>query len=283
VFQSAFGFVGGADEVGSYQLATLARAVERLNDQSVYPARGGPEPAIAIDEPYPTNQEPLVVKLTGVRVGLMLASDDENGGTLWLTPAYVFTTDPDNGTVSAPAAADKYFPTTTTTPSPSPSDTKPGSTDPGSTDPGSSGGGESVPPAPPSEPPVNPPATTTPNCVTTSDPIRAQVCSDKTQYVAGDTVHFTITASDPDRAFSAGPCYDGVTAEYGDGGGGDVRCLACSTTVADGPGTISRTRDHTYAQSGKYSAKFTIKSGSECGDPDPHDSQVELTLPIPVA
>jgi hypothetical protein len=138
VLQSAFGYVGDADEVGSYELATLARAVARLNDQSVYPARGGPEPAIAIDEPYPTNQEPLVVKLTAVRVGLMLTSDDR-GETLWLTPAYVFTTDQDNGTVTAPAAADKYFPTTTTSPAPSPDETKPPATD----------GGGSIEPAPP--------------------------------------------------------------------------------------------------------------------------------------
>lgn len=154
----ASGIVGDPKSVGSYELATLSRAVERLNAQRAYPARGGPEPAIAVDEP--TNQQPLVVTLTAVRVGLMLSSDAD-GNRLWLTPAYVFTTDQNNATVTTAAAADKYFPTTTTT-APSTGETKPPASDVPPVSGGSSGSGGgsvggagTVEPAPPT--PTSPP------------------------------------------------------------------------------------------------------------------------------
>jgi hypothetical protein len=151
--------------------------------------------------------------------------------------------------------------------------------DPGTGGNTGSGGGTtgkpgSVEPAPPQP---------SSNCVTTSAPIAAQVCTDKANYMAGEAVVFTITASDADRAFSEGPCYDGVTPEYGDGSeASEVRCLACSTSVADGPGKIQRERKHTYAKAATYTAKFTIKSGSECGEASPNDSTVTLSLPVRV-
>jgi hypothetical protein len=238
-------------------------------------AAGAAEAAISPGEPSPEPAEPIVVKLTAVRVGLMFTFDNTDN-SIWLTPAYIFTTDQDHGQVVTAAAEDKYFPTTTT--QPTGVDSKPPATDGGSRGGSTSSGSGSIEPAPPASPP-----TPAPNCVSTNDPIPAQVCSDKASYAAGETVHFTITASDPDRAFTEGPCYDGVTPEYGDDSGGDVRCLACSTSVAEGPGKISRSRDHTYAKAGKYAAKFTIKSGSECGPADPRDSTAVLTLGIAVS
>lgn len=286
VIAYASGFVGDAKSVGSYELATLQRAVDRLNEMSDYPAMqegderslaaDATEPAIAPEDPgAPQNSEPTVVKLTAVKVGLMMSTDDSDQ-SLWLTPAYIFTTDQDGGgTVIARAAADKYFPPPTSAP---PSDRdKPDDTDvPPAVDGGSSGGGStgsggSVEPAPPSR-----------NCVTTDAPIAAEVCA-LGSFKVGEETDFTITASDPDRAFTEGPCGDGVTAEYGDDGEGDVRCLACSTAVADGPGKVSRFRSHTYAKPGAYTAKFTIKSGSECGEPHPNDSTVTLALKVVVA
>src|SRR5205085_9272689 len=116
---------GDMKSVGTYDLATLKHAVERLNEQQVYPAgddmstltadaAGAAEatdpvaPGIGTDIapgepttdlPAPEQSEPTVVKLTDVHVGLMMTFED-NGGSLWLTPAYVFSTD-DQGTVVA--------------------------------------------------------------------------------------------------------------------------------------------------------------------------------------
>jgi hypothetical protein len=124
----AYGIVGTADSVGSYELASLRRAVDRLNAN--FGRGGGPEPAIAAVD------QATVVKLTAVSVGLMGGGDAQQ---LWELPAYVFTTE-DGNTVTAPAAADKYFPTTTTivsSPSTGGGETKPPASD-------------EVPPSPPS-------------------------------------------------------------------------------------------------------------------------------------
>ncbi|MEY2426505.1 MAG: hypothetical protein QOI61_2077, partial [Actinomycetota bacterium] len=191
------GFVGDPKSVGSYDLATLQRAVDRLNETSVYPAgddmrtleaTDAAEPAISPEGPgAPDNSEPTVVKLTAVKVGLMMTTDDADQ-SLWLTPAYIFTTDQaGGGTVVARAAADKYFPPPTTVP---PNDgTKPGETgvppvsDGGSGSGGGSGGGStgsggSTEPGLPE------------NCASTTEPIAAQVCTDKTSYKAGEPVVF---------------------------------------------------------------------------------------------
>lgn len=296
----ASGYLGDAKTVGSYDLATLQRAVDRLNASMIYAggtddralAAQAIEPAfdVAVEpEPAPDNSEPTVVNLTGVEVGLMMTIDDADG-SLWLTPAYFFDTE-EQGTVTAAAADDKYLPPPTTAPpavgdadAPVDTDVPPangsgGSAGSGGGASGSSGGSAGSPPA---NPPPSPPAESS-NCTSTSEPIAAKVCSDRATYEAGDTVVFTITAADPDRAFTEGPCGDGVNVEYGDDGEGDVRCLACSTTVADGPGKISRSRKHTYSKAGTYTTTFTIKSGSECGDPHPNDSTVTLSLKVPVA
>ncbi|MEY2474662.1 MAG: hypothetical protein QOK28_3991 [Actinomycetota bacterium] len=249
---STFGVLGTPEDVGSYELATLQRAVDRLN--AGFGRGGGPEPAIAA-----VDQSPTVVKLTAVSVRVMAGGDAVQ---LWELPAYVFTAEGDSNPVVTLAAADKYFPTTTTvgsSPSTSGAETKPPASD-------------EVPPSP----------TTIPPCVSTTDPIPAQVCADHTSLKAGDSVHFTITASDPDRAFQDNCSSDGVSAEYGDDAGGDTRCAMCTTSVPDGPGKISRTRDHTYAKPGNYAAKFTISSGPNCGPDDPRDSTAVLTIAIDV-
>ncbi len=284
VIAYASGFVGDAKSVGSYDLATLQRAVDRLNDTSGHSTMEGdprslaadatePAPDIApVEDPgTPDQSEPTIVKLTGVRVGLMMTTDDADQ-SLWLTPAYVFTTDQEGGgSITAPAAHDKYLPPPTTTPpndgdDPNQVDVPPAS-DGGS---GSTGSGGSTEPGQPE------------NCASASEPIAAQVCTDKTAYKAGEPVVFSITASDEDRVFSDGPCYDGVEVEYGDGDPGEARCLACSSGVAEGAGKMSRSRTHSYAKSGTYEAKFTIKSGADCGQSDPRDSAVTLTLKVHV-
>ncbi|HUR76759.1 MAG TPA: hypothetical protein VMZ22_02350 [Acidimicrobiales bacterium] len=142
----ANGYVGEMKAVGTYDLATLERAVERLNEEQVYPGGGdmhtmtadASEPATAPDGPgAPEQSEPTVIKLTAVRVGLMMTF--EGSGGLWLTPAYVFTTDQDGGgTILAAAADDKYLPPPTTVPA----GTEPDKTEPGVVDGGGSEGSD---------------------------------------------------------------------------------------------------------------------------------------------
>jgi hypothetical protein len=111
----AYGVLGAAASVGSYELASLPRAVERLNE-----GFGGGGPRELMGAAQPVNEVPTIVKLTAVSVGLMSGG---GGDQIWELPAYVFTTDANNGPVITLAAADTYFPTTTT--SPSTSETKP--------------------------------------------------------------------------------------------------------------------------------------------------------------
>lgn len=279
---SASGYLAEPSSVGSYELASLARAVERLNesfsgnvrtleardmtvqDDAAAPgvAVGEPTPSDApatSSEPMPADEpmppaEPTVVTLTQVNVGLMLQSDFD--GDLWLVPAYRFSSD-DGNPVTAPAADDKYIeqPPATTEPK-----VDPGAPEPGGTSPGSPG-----------------------TCATVDGELTAQVCASATEVKAGDTVRFTVTAGDPDRAFATGPCFDGVTAAYGDDSGGDVRCEACSTDVAEGPGKTSVERAHTYEKPGTYTATFTVKSGADCGQSHPNDSTATVSLTIKVA
>ncbi|MDP1793546.1 MAG: hypothetical protein Q8K63_05340, partial [Acidimicrobiales bacterium] len=205
---SASGYLIDPASVGTYDLATLERAVERLNetfsnvttmearDMAVAPAPGEPQTDPAISpEPSPST-EPTVVTLTKVKVGLMLQSDYD--GDLWLVPAYQFTTS-DGNPVTAQAAADKYIeqpPVSTDPPTDPP-------TDPGASDPGAGG---SSPGSPGS-------------CEAVEGDLSAQVCASSTTVKVGEPVQFRITATDADRGFATG-CFDGVTAAYGDDAGG---------------------------------------------------------------
>lgn len=144
----ASGFLTTPDSVGDYDLASLERAVERLNegmgqggtrDLAATSDVGAAEPAIAIDEPMPSEptepSEPTVVKLTAVKVGLMVSYASNE---LWLTPAYHFSGD-EGAQVTAAAAADKYFP------EPEPVQTDPAPADGGGSSGGSSGGSDGDP------------------------------------------------------------------------------------------------------------------------------------------
>lgn len=272
---SASGYLVDPANVGDYDLASLERAVERLNESfgqaTTLEARddaavssvagddaavssGAPEPLVdpAVEQEPTDPGEPTVVTLTKVSVGLMMQSDYD--GDLWLVPAYLFTSSDGNPVVTQ-AADDKYIekpPATEPTP-------EPGATDPGQTAPGSAA-----------------------NCAPIEGDITGNVCTDAESYQAGDTVTFRVTATDEDRAFTSG-CFDGVEANYGDDSGGDVRCEACSTDVPAGPGKLGVDKTHTYEKAGTYTATFTIKSGADCGPSDPKDSTGKATLKIRVA
>ena len=225
---SASGYVLGPRRVGTYTLATLARAVERLNESSgnLRTLEARDTTAIAPGEPNGDTSpsgggstEATVVKLTSVKVGLMMQSDYD--GDLWLVPAYQFGTQ-DNGRVAAAAADDKYIeqPPAQTTPKP---------VDGGATEPGAASGG----------------AYTEDQCEAfSSDNLNGYVCMDRSAYKAGEAVTFRISATDDDRGFSTGPCFDGVTAAVRRRRRGDVRCEACSTDVPRSGQARTRTVPH---------------------------------------
>lgn len=263
---SASGYLAGPESVGTYELATLARAVERLNesysnvstleardDVAVAPAE--PDgPAIGAPDTTGGSPEPTVIKLTSVVVGLMLQSDYD--GDLWLVPAYRFGM-AEEGTIATPAADDKYIETP-------PATTMPKPVDGGSTEPGGSAPGASA------------------DCVAIEGDINGEVCASATTVRAGEAVTFRVTAVDDNRGFASG-CFDGVDVAYGDDSGGDVRCEACSTDVPPGPGKLGVERSHTYEKPGTYDAVFSIRSGADCGQSDPADSTGKATLRITVA
>lgn len=278
---SANGLLHAPKSVGSYELASLKRAVERLNETNgnafattdmATDDVGAPEPAIggpAVDVPSDTpsyeepSSEPMVITLTKANIGLMLQSDSSN--QTWLVPAYVFDTD-QNGQVTAAAADDKYIekPVTPTT----------GKVDTGAGD-GSSGDPGTGATSPGSAP----------NCAT-NDPsddqtLTVQVCASSTTVKAGETVGFKIDMGDSDRQFEEG-CANGVTASYGDNAEGEARCLACQSEMPAGSGKTTRSLEHKYEKAGNYTAVFTIKSGLSCGPADPRDSVATVRIPVTV-
>lgn len=254
---SASGYLVNPSAVGDYDLASLDHAVARLNESYGKATTLEARDDIAVGEPVPgqpeQQQEPTVVKLTSVSVGLLMQSDYD--GNLWLVPSYDFGTG-DGGKVAAYAADDKYIAPPPTQPAPSPADT--GATKPGQVDPA---------------PPAN-------NCKTFDGDISGQICASDAK--AGEPVRFSITAADPDRGFATG-CFDGVEVAYGDNGAGDIRCEACATEVPAGGGKLGVERVHVYEKPGTYTAKFTIKSGADCGPSDPKDSSTTVEMSIKVA
>ncbi len=280
---SASGYLGAPKDKGSYDLASVKRAVERLNQQQDELFNGGvttdaPSDAAATDiaptDP-PVSDQPITVTLVTVKLGLQMIVDRQS--IMWLTPSYQF--DGQNGElVSADAVSDEMLQASVDEKDASPP-TSVGSDDGGSSDPdvGLTGGPCTTNPADP--------AATADNT-----PIIAEVCVSAEKFKAGETVGFTISMADADRGFAEGPCFDGVSVDYGDKGDGEVRCLACAADLpeqddgdaATSGGHVLRVREHTYDKPGTYTATFTLKSGTDCGTPDPHDSTATISVPVVV-
>lgn len=277
---SANGLLHSPESVGSYELASLQRAVERLNesfgnafameddaavtsdlDASTTNASpvGGPAIDVPAEDPGTSSSEPTVVTLTKASVGLMLQSDSTN--TTWLVPSYLFES-ADGGQVVAAAADDKYIE------KPQTSTTEP-AIDPGSGG-GSSGSGGATEPARGNCTPID-----------SATGISGEVCPSATTIKVGQSVTFVINMADDNRQFEEG-CADGVSVVYGDNGDGDVSCLACQTTMSDGPGKASRSLSHTYNAAGTFTAEITLKSGLSCGPANPNDSVATVRIPITV-
>jgi len=106
---------------------------------------------------------------------------------------------------------------------------------------------------------------------------------------AGDTVTFTVIASDAD-ARPATPCR--VEYDYGDGTREDP--VVCSTpaclamygpwTPEPKPGRVERTYDHVYQQPGTYTVTFSYSSAAYCADTiDPYRSDGSRSVTVTIS
>jgi hypothetical protein len=260
-----------ADAIGDYPLVSTEKGVERLKAQGNgggFPARGGPEPAIAIDSDAPIQQQPVVRTITGVTLGLQPTFGTTEG---YLAPIFLFETD-DGGVVPVPAVIDELLEQPggggQPEPEPLPEPGPPGQIEPAPpSDGGSTGSSQSCVGAASGSSAGGDP----------NQPLALEVCASPINPKPGETVTFHLKASDPDAAIDADGCQQ-PRAAYGDEQDGAVSCLALCQKDNPSPEstTLSRTFTHAYAKPGTYTAVFTADS---CA---PKSSHGEVKLQINV-
>lgn len=244
----ASGWLADPQRGDAYPLVGSSEALRRLQESQPVALDGGREPAVGCEGCFPT--EPVVVTVTGVRLGLQLAPAI-GAGDAWLVPAYLFEIDGGGpGTeVVALAVADEYL---------------------------------TAPPAPAPEP-LPEPVTAGASCAAAGasegggadQPPTLEVCVDGPAR-AGETVVFTLTARDPDSAIRD-DCGSPIV-QFGDEGDRGVAvCDIGCASLAPGPGELRRSFEHVYAQPGTYEATFTLVG---CG-PD-YSTDASVTLPVTV-
>lgn len=153
-------------------------------------------------------------------------------------------------------------------------------------------------PAPAAGPPASPgptaaPATSAPPPACRADgrgcapnqPMTVQATLSPAHPAAGDTVTFTVTASDPDAPIDAGGC--GRHHAFGDERTGTTCSPSCaapdpSTTFQPTPGRVEETFTHVYSAPGTYTAVFDYHSGGECSG-NPYASSGEAKLSVIVS
>lgn len=101
----------------------------------------------------------------------------------------------------------------------------------------------------------------------------------------GETVTFSVTASDPDAAIDPGGC--GRHHAFGDEHSGTTCAPSCAspdpaTTFQPVPGRVQETFTHAYAAAGTFTAVFDYHSGGECTG-DPYASSGEATITVTVS
>jgi hypothetical protein len=248
-----------ADAIGEYPLVTTAKGLERLKAQGTPGVlRGGPEPAIAYDAGAPVpDRRPIVRTITGVTLGLQPTFGQTEA---YLAPIFLFETD-DGGITPVPAVVDELLeqPGGGGEPKPEPVP-EPGQIEPSPPSDGGSSGGGSGGSTGSSESCVGAASGSSaggdPN-----QPLALEVCASPSNPKPGETVTFTLKASDPDAAIDADGCQQ-PRAAYGDEQDGAVSCL--SLCQKDNPTpestTLGRTFTHAYAKPGTYTATFTADS-----------------------
>jgi hypothetical protein len=278
---SAGGRLIDPDAIGDYPLVTTSKGFERLKEQwgaGPGPLRGGPEPAIAIapGEPAPDGgpgqpPQPIVRTITGVTLGLLPTFGTE---TTYLAPVFLFETD-DGAVVPVPAVVDELLeqPGGGGTPEPAP---VPVPAEPP----------QQVPPAPPSAGGGSEPnsgacagssSAASSSGGESNQSLTLEVCASPSNVRVGETVTFTLKASDPDAAMDADGCQQ-PTAGFGDETDQTAHCMSiCSReTFPPEATTLGRTWSHAYAKPGTYTARFTADS---CAPKASH-GQAELQIVV---
>lgn len=138
VVQFANGWLTEPDQGDDYPLIGTEEALEKLQDEQVTTMMGAPEPMIAeceggpatdcMVDPVPVDQEPTVVELTDVRLGLQLFGSWDADEPAYLVPSYLFATE-DGGELPVIGIEEEFL-VPPTEPAPAP-------------EPGGSGGGSS--------------------------------------------------------------------------------------------------------------------------------------------
>jgi hypothetical protein len=257
-----------ASAIGDYPLVTTTKGFERLKEQwgsGPVPMRGGAEPAIAIAPgepapdggPVPEPQQPVVRTITGVTVGLQPTFGRD---TSYLAPVFLFETD-DGGVVPVPAVVDELLqqPGGGGVPEPAPA-------------PVPGGPPQQVDPAPPSAGGGSSGSTGSSEACAGSasgssaggdpnQPMAVEVCASPSNPRVGETVTFSLKASDPDAAIDTDGCSQ-PRAAYGDEQDKSVSCM--SICQKDNPSpestTLAKRFTHAYAKPGPYKAVFTVGS-----------------------
>jgi len=269
--QWANGWLGVPAEADSYPLIGTDAAVERLQENGGYagilgaPAVGievmppeecPPDADCAISRPFP-EPEPIVVRVTGVRLGLFFVPAFETEEA-WFVPAYLFEIDGGQGGETPVMGIPDEFLVEPIVTEPKP---EPGA-DGGGTD-GSSGqcvgsAGSSV--GTEDEPANQPPL--------------IEVCQEG-DAVAGEPVIFRVMAKDSDSGIRD-DCGSPV-ATFGDEDGTAVCDIGCDSS-GPGPGELSRTFEHVYEQPGTYTATFSLRG---CGDQN-YEELIAASLEVTV-
>jgi hypothetical protein len=271
---SGYGQLGQPTALGDYPLVTVAKGLERLKARPFpMPLMGAAEARTGIGPgqpvPVPDNTTPVVRTITRVTLGLQSADSPRDA---FLVPVFLFETD-DGATVAVPAVIDALLEQPDTGPGPGP---------------------VPVPGGPPQQVPPAPPrgggGTSTGNsqsCAGSSSassaggesnqPLSLEVCASPINPKPGETVTFSLKASDPDAAIDADGCQQ-PTAGFGDQADQSVHCMSiCSRdTFPPEASTLGRTFTHAYAKPGTYTATFTADS---CAPKASHgEVQVQITV-----
>lgn len=266
------GLLLATTELGEYPLVSTTKGLERLEAQwggGPGVLRGGAEPAIAVapGEPYPDTR-PVVRTITGVTLGLQPSF---GARTQYLVPAFLFETD-DGGVVPVPAVVDALL-EQPGTPEPVPAPGPPGQIEPAPPSDGGGSGGSTGS----SEACSGASSSSVSSGGETNEPMKLEVCARPSRAKVGETVTFTMTASDPDAAIDTNGCQQPL-AGYGDEGEGTVQCMALCRREDFPPEatTLTKTFTHAYAEPGTYTARFSVGS---CA---PKASQASVELQITV-
>jgi hypothetical protein len=264
------------DELGTYPLVTVNEGVDRLK-AGTYGGGGVQTMELRVDGP-PTQTQTRFI--TGVRLGLM--GSYGSGGAEYLTPAFLFDLEdaPDNA-LPVPAVIDRLLEQAG---GPGPSGTGPKPLPPNP-----SGPPQQVPPAPPSAGGGSGGAGQSQACGGSSSavntggednrPVTIEVCASPSNPRVGETVTFSLKASDPDAAMDAEGCQQ-PSATYGDESPDEMQahCMSLCSRQSYPPeaGAIGRTFTHAYDKAGTYTATFTADS---CAPKNSH-GQVQLQIVV---